>query len=691
MKGTAAHLLEFLEGARKRFIIPVYQRNYDWRKENCKQLFDDLVSLVKENKGTHFFGSIVSYAHSRDEVVLIDGQQRITTISLILIALINAMKKGEIISTDPRLSDIIEETYIVDKYRKDERKVRLKPFRDDCEAFDRLIYKSEDEYIPESKVTINYRYFYDRIVSAQELTADQLFDAIDSLEVIDIELEPEHGDNPQLIFESLNSTGLDLTESDKIRNYVLMNLPPVVQERYYDSYWNKIEKCCRNELDSFVRNYLTVKLGSIPTLKGIYPTFKNYTKKVNDIEGVLSDMLRYASSYKDIVTFNLRDSETNEIAKRLDLLDMTVAYPFLMAFWTYANEVQLDKSEVYKVFSCIETFIFRRLVCDLPTNALNKIFATLHGSVMKNKKDEDTYSSVMIYLLESKKLTSAFPKDEEFIAGFTSKNIYSMRAKNKAYIFERLENGSSKEKNDVVSNIEDGILTIEHIMPQTLNKGWKQVLGENWETIQEKWLHTISNLTLSGYNYSYSNRSFVEKKTMENGFEQSGLRLNQYIAKFDKWDETELEARKQKLSEMALKIWAYPETSFVPIQQEDDIVALSEDNDTCTSRKIQYFIFQDDKQDVNDWADMMWEMANRLFAINPSILYREAVNEKNVWFDTKSESKQFKKLAEGLYYCPSGSSTWNKMAILKNLFRLYQLEEDDLLFGLYPKKEESDK
>lgn len=691
MKGTAAHLLEFLEGARKRFIIPVYQRNYDWRKENCKQLFDDLVSLVKENKGTHFFGSIVSYAHSRDEVVLIDGQQRITTISLILIALINAMKKGEIISTDPRLSDIIEETYIVDKYRKDERKVRLKPFRDDCEAFDRLIYKSEDEYIPESKVTINYRYFYDRIVSAQELTADQLFDAIDSLEVIDIELEPEHGDNPQLIFESLNSTGLDLTESDKIRNYVLMNLPPVVQERYYDSYWNKIEKCCRNELDSFVRNYLTVKLGSIPTLKGIYPTFKNYTKKVNDIEGVLSDMLRYASSYKDIVTFNLRDSETNEIAKRLDLLDMTVAYPFLMAFWTYANEVQLDKSEVYKVFSCIETFIFRRLVCDLPTNALNKIFATLHGSVLKNKKDEDTYSSVMIYLLESKKLTSAFPKDEEFIAGFTSKNIYSMRAKNKAYIFERLENGSSKEKNDVVSNIVDGILTIEHIMPQTLNKGWKQVLGENWETIQEKWLHTISNLTLSGYNYSYSNRSFVEKKTMENGFEQSGLRLNQYIAKFDKWDETELEARKQKLSEMALKIWAYPETSFVPIQQEDDIVALSEDNDTCTSRKIQYFIFQDDKQDVNDWADMMWEMANRLFAINPSILYREAVNEKNVWFDTKSESKQFKKLAEGLYYCPSGSSTWNKMAILKNLFRLYQLEEDDLLFGLYPKKEESDK
>ena len=691
MKGTAAHLLEFLEGARKRFIIPVYQRNYDWKRENCKQLFDDLVSIIKEDKGTHFFGSIVSYAHSRDEVVLIDGQQRITTISLILIAMINAMKKGEIVPSDSRLSDIIEETYIVDKYRKDERKVRLKPFRDDCEAFDRLIYKEEAEYIPESKVTINYRYFYDRIVNTGELTPDELFQAIDSLEVIDIELEPEHGDNPQLIFESLNSTGLDLTEADKIRNFVLMNLPPEIQERYYDSYWNKIEKCCRNELDSFVRNYLTIKQGAIPTLKGIYPTFKTYTKTVNDIEKVLGDMLRYACAYQDIITFNLRDNETNEIAKRLDLLDMTVTYPFLMAFWTYANDVQLGKDEVYKVFSCVETFIFRRLMCDLPTNALNKIFATLHGIVLKNKKEEDTYSSVMTYILESMKLTSAFPKDDEFIAGFTSKNIYSMRAKNKEYIFERLENGSSKEKNDVVSNIEDGILTIEHIMPQTLNKGWKQALGDNWEAIQEKWLHTISNLTLSRYNYNYSNKSFVEKKTMENGFEQSGLRLNQYIAKFDKWGEEELEARKIKLSEMALKIWAYPITTFVPVQKEDDIVSLSEDNDTCTGRKIQYFIFQGDRQDVNDWADMMWEMVSKLFVMNPSILYREAANEKNVWFDTKQCSKHYKKLAEGLYYCPSSSSTWNKMAIMKNLFRLYQIDEDDLSFCLHPKKEDADK
>lgn len=686
MKGAASYLMKFLDGSQKRFIIPVYQRNYDWKKENCKQLFDDLVSVEKDGKETHFFGSIVSYAHSRDEVVLIDGQQRITTVSLILIAIVNALKKGAMSTKDDTLVFRIED-FLVDKYDRTERKFRLKPFRDDRVAFDSLIYKDEADYIHESKVTINYRYFYDRIVTNKELSVDELFHAVNCLEIIDIELEPQHGDNPQLIFESLNSTGLDLTESDKIRNFVLMNLEPAVQESYYDKYWNKIEKCSRDELDGFIRNYLTVKRGVIPTLKGIYPAFKAYTKSRGDIESVLQDMLVYACAYQDVVSFNIGDDDANEVAKRLDLLDMTVAYPFLMAFVAYAKETGMDDKEICKVFSCVETFIFRRLMCGLPTNVLNKIFATLHSSVLKNKRDTDTYSSVMIYLLESRKLSSAFPKDEEFINGFTTKNVYSMRAKNKEYIFERLENGFSKEKNDVVGNIEKGVLTIEHIMPQTLTTAWKQALGEDWEAIQEKWLHTISNLTLTGYNSNYSNKSYLEKKTMKNGFIDSGIRLNHFIAQFDKWDEEELGLRKAKLSEMALEIWEYPVTSFVPEQKEDDIVSLSEDNGIATNRDIQYFIFREERQDVSTWSDMMWEMANKLLAMNPAILYQEAADDKNVWFATTAVSKNYRKLADSLYYCPTSSSTWNKMSILKNLFRLYGIDEDDLSFGLLPKKE----
>lgn len=688
MKGSASHLLEFLEGSRKRFIIPVYQRNYDWKQENCKQLFDDLVQVIREKKQSHFFGSIVSYAHLRDEVVLIDGQQRITTVSLILIAMINAMKQGIMVSEDSNLVDILQDTYIIDKYRKEERKVRLKPFRDDCNAFDRLIFNKEEDYVADSKVTHNYHYFFDRITNLKELTMDELYRAIDSLEIIDIVLEPEHGDDPQLIFESLNSTGLDLTEADKIRNFILMGLKPDIQEKYYDDYWNKIENCTGSELDSFVRNYLTIETGVIPNIRNVYQAFKAYAKG-KDIQQLLGQMLTYATAYKKLTTFDLGDSEANEIAKRLDLLDMTVAYPFLMAFMIYASDTGIYEKELVPVLSCIESFIFRRLMCDLPTNALNKIFATLHKFVVKNKKEADTYSDVMIYYLETRKLSSAFPKDEEFLNGFTTKNIYAMRGKNKTYLFERLENGSSKEKNDIVGNIAEGILTIEHIMPQTLSPWWRQELGEKYETIHEKWLHTIANLTLTGYNSTYSNKSFPEKKTIENGFLQSGLRLNQYIAKFDQWTEKELEIRKKYLSDKALKIWTYPSTNFKPVKKEDDVVSLSEDNGVATGRKITSFLFKDTIYAVSDWAKMMWEMVQLLYAINPSLLYKEARSKKNVWFQT-TPAKHYQELAAGLYFCPSHSSTWNKMAILKNLFKIYQIDEDELAFGLAPVKENED-
>lgn len=683
MKGQPRRLVQFLEGADKRFVIPVYQRNYDWKSDNCIQLYNDLVNVVKGNKETHFFGSVVSYNYSRNEIVIIDGQQRITTVSLILIAMVNAMKKEICVPQDSSLCDRIMNEFIVDKYQKGERKVRLKPFRDDCEAFDRLIYKNEDEYLSSSKVTINYRFFYDKITKNRDLTMDELYRAIDSLEIIDIELEPSHGDDPQLIFESLNSTGLDLTESDKIRNFVLMNLLPTIQEKYYDTYWNKIERHCRKELDSFVRNYLTIKTSQIPTISGIYLAFKNYTKGINNIEDILKDMLIYAEAYEKITTFNLGNADINEVAKRLEKLDITVAYPFLMAFLVYAKEEEIRDEEILKVFSCIETFIFRRLMCGLPTNALNKIFATLHNSVIKNKTPENSYSEIMIFSLESRKASGAFPKDAEFITGFTTRNIYSMKGKNKDYIFDRLENGSSKEKIDISANIAKGILTIEHIMPQTLNTEWKEALGSNWEEIHEKWQHCIANLTLTGYNSKYSNRSFHDKKYMDDGFSKSGLRLNQYIATFDKWTEYELNTRNAKLSEMALKIWPYPKTSFAPPVNEGDTSSLADDTNAQTGRQIQYYEFFGDKIPVQSWADLLWKVVNTLFELEPTILYDVAKSD-NVWFLTETDDPDFHKLADGLYFCNSKSNTYNKIAILKNLFKLYKIDEDELTFILKP-------
>jgi len=683
MIGSASHLIEFLDGARKRFVIPVYQRNYDWKRENCKQLFDDLVNMIVKKKPSHFFGCIVSYNATGHEVVLIDGQQRITTVSLIMIAMVNAIKAGVVVPQDTMLVNRIED-YLVDKYSKENRKVRLKPFRSDCEAFDKLIYKSEEDYIAESKVTINYRYFYDRIINDKNITVDQLFEAIENLMIIEIELEPHRGDDPQLIFESLNSTGLDLTESDKIRNYILMGLPSDVQERYYDDYWNRIERMCNDDLDGFVRNYLTIKTGYIPNIRSIYSAFKEYirTNEITDIEFVLRDMLTYARVYKRIVTCAFESKKSNEIAHRLSILEFSVIHPFLMAYLVYADENELPDSETEIVLQTIETLIFRRISCDLPTNALNKIFSSLHNSVLKRKGANDSYSSVMIYLLENRRVSVILPRDDEFVNGFTTKNIYAMRGHYKEYIFERLENGSSKEVNDIVKNMKDGKLTIEHIMPQALTDEWRNDLGDNADAIHQIWLNTIANLTLTGYNSSYSNRSFKEKKSITNGFAESGLRLNQYIAKFDKWTEEEMELRKNELAKKALNIWTYPETCFIPKIDEDEMIELSEDNSVFTNREIIYFVFRGEKYPVKNWTDMMWKMALILLDICPEVLYSEAASEKNVWFYTYEYNTHYKKLADGLYYCPGNSSTWNKMAILKNLFRLAYIDEGNLSFCL---------
>ena len=513
---------------------------------------------------------------------------------------------------------------------------------------------------------------------------DELYTALESLEIIEILIEPDHGDDPQLIFESLNSTGLDLTESDKIRNFVLMGLPADVQEEYYNAYWSKIEKNCGDGLDNFVRDFLTIQTGTIANFKKIYAAFKSYHATSEGIESVLQNMTNYSKYYHQIHQNDLGNKTLNEIMYRLNLLDVTVAYPYLIAFLEYAQKEALSFEEVEKVFSCIEVYVFRRQICDYPSNALNKIFSSLHKSILKQKKEADTYSSVLIYFLESRTLSATFPKDDEFIQNFVTRNVYSMQKKNKFYLFERLENCSSKEKNDVYENLENKTYSIEHIMPQSLNADWKQALGEDHARIQEEWLYTIANLTLTAYNPNYSNKTFAEKKTMEHGFASSGLRLNQYIASFEKWTETELKLRKAHLIELAQNIWKYPETEFTPAEKDDEVVSLSEDY-RFTGRGIKAFTLLDTQYNVKDWVDAIVEIYKQLYFIDPSLLHAEANNPANVWITPKPVEGVCKKIAEGVYLC-TGSDTMTKVRLIKNLLLKYQLDEEDVTVILTPDK-----
>lgn len=279
MNGQAKPLVKFLDGSDTRFIIPVYQRNYDWKIENCRQIYDDLKKVIENERESHFFGSVVSVANTKgasSEMLIIDGQQRITTISLLFLAVVNLLKEGKITSEKPNLCEKIENTYLLDPYQPEEKKVKLKPIKDDQDAFLKL-FDTDEEYNHASNVTQNYLYFYNRILDG-ELTADELFTAVCSLVIIDISLDPQK-DDAQLIFESLNSTGLDLSEGDKIRNFVLMGKEPDKQEQFYNKYWNKIEKDTGYEVSDFVRYYLTVVLSKTPTIKEIYSVFKEYVEK----------------------------------------------------------------------------------------------------------------------------------------------------------------------------------------------------------------------------------------------------------------------------------------------------------------------------------------------------------------------------------------------------------------------------
>ncbi|NEW80773.1 MAG: DUF262 domain-containing protein [Mariniphaga sp.] len=681
MKGQDRFLTEFIDGARNRFIIPVYQRNYDWKKVNCTQLFNDLVKTAKCNKKSHFFGSVV-YASanngSRNDYLIIDGQQRLTSITLILAAIVNLIKEGTIVPQNQNLCKYIEETFLIDRYNPAERKMRLKLIKNDCNAFDNIILNKKDNFDHKSNVTTNYLYFYERI-QLKEITLEELSEALDKLKIIDIFLEKE--DEPQSIFESLNSTGLDLEESDKIRNYVLMGLDADRQEEYYENYWNPIEKLTNFKVSAFVRDYLSLKQGRIPVIDNVHPTFKEFIenpKAPMDVQKVLAEMVSYAKIYQEFTQATKYTPKVCTILKRLTQMDMSIINSFLMAFFKYAEDKNEQEDAYLKVLSTIESFIFRRMICSYGTNALNKIFCTLHKDVMKLKSENDNYSDVFIYILLNKKSSSKYPDDVEFKQALLTRNVYSMNSKNKMYLFNRFENRDSKEKVEVIKNMTEGTFSVEHIMPQTITEQWKRDLGPEYERIYNDWLNTLANLTLTGYNSKYKNRPFIEKRDIKDGFKDSNLRLNGYVSKCDKWGEDELKTRRSQLWLLATDLWKFSITTFEPIIQFPEVHPLDEDF-IFKGKIISSFTFMGIQYKVTAWSDMIVDVAKLIYEIDSTPLY-QLLEENSVDFSAKKETWN-RLIAEGLYIY-TANDTMTKIRILKKIFSKYEFDESDLEFGI---------
>lgn len=687
MNGNAQKLIKYLDGASKRFIIPVYQRNYDWKMEHCKQLYDDLVKIIRQNRKSHFFGSIVSVqseSGTMEEFLIIDGQQRLTTISLLLLAIYHLLSSGKMVSRDHQLTDKILKKYLIDEYEPEEKRIKLKPIKNDQKAFG-ILFDQDEEYIPDSNLTINYRYFYDRIQHG-ELDIDELFDAICKLEIINISLN--HEDNPQLIFESLNSTGLNLSEGDKIRNYILMGLPNDQQTKFYEKYWNRIESYTDYDVSSFVRDYLSIKQQSTPNMNSVYPTFKKYVEdaEVADIEPLLKDLLEYAKRYAFLIKGGHSDERLNSCIYRLNRLSTSVTRPFLMEVIRLSESGALTADELIEVFHFTESYLFRRAICDLPTNALNKIFLLLHREIIRFDGDESHYVEKFKYALLSKRERTRFPSDEEFAECMSTRNIYGMNPKNKLYLFERLENSETSETKDVWGHLDRGEYSIEHIMPQHLTAAWIVSLGDNYEAIHTNWLHRLANLTLTAYNSRYSNSPFAEKRDMPHGFKDSGLRINQWVGRKEQWGLPELEERDQLLKNTVIGIWPYPTSNYHPQKKQMDAIALDEDV-ILTGRVLSKYSFKGAEQPVASWADMYQQVITMLHSENKAVLTKLAVSQDpavdlSLHFSMSPTSFNSCRQIDTDLYVWTGTDTQYKINNLRKIFAIFDVPESELVFYL---------
>lgn len=574
MKAVDAHLLTLLK-ASSQFIVPIYQRLYSWQEAECAQLWSDIIRAGSNPKlGSHFTGSIVYVAKdqvtntSADPDLIIDGQQRVTTVTLILAALAERLEQNPPDQREPWdgfSPKKIRNRYLLNDDEDGDRQFKLILSQSDKQALTAILQGAGPAGGTVTRVTGNYEYFKAKL-GDPGLDLAVVCRGLDKLVVVDVKLE-RGADNPQLVFEAMNSTGKRLSQADLIRNYVLMDSPPKRQEKLYSAYWRPMELRFAgaedSRFDEFVRHYLTIKTGEIPRLADIYDAFKTHAAGFmnadDSIQSLVMELSDYARRYCAMALGTEHDTALRKAFTDLDQIKADVVYPFLLEVYTDYELGTLTRDDVLEILGIVTSYIFRRAVCRIPTNSLNKTFANFILSVHKDRYVE----SIKAHFLGLKSYR-AFPTDAEFLAALQTSDLYNFRRR--SYFFRLLENYGRKEH----VTIED--YTIEHIMPQNdnLSKEWQTALGDDWKAVQAQYLHTLGNLTLTGYNSEYSDRPFAKKRDMEGGFKDSPLRLNQGLGQLETWNAHEIRKRAAQLAQKALAIWTRPELPAEVLSRFDE-------------------------------------------------------------------------------------------------------------------------
>lgn len=605
MKADTIKFFEFLEQKKTIFNIPVYQRNYEWSSEQCVQLFNDVEKIIQDDfSAKHFLGTIV-YVDERGPKLskyfnIIDGQQRITSFMLFMKAIAD-------LTDDKNLYDEILDDYLLNPRSEENNKIKLRSVEKDRLVFRKIIEKQEVDEV--SKVSENFNLFISRIEDS-EYEPKEFFDALGMVEIVYIELNGnDESENPQVIFESINSTGLSLTASDLIRNFLLMGIDHETQNRLYKDYWTKIEeRIPTNQISTFIRFYLTLKFGVTVTERRIYEEYKRFFNNNHYTpETAIKELENYSKYYFWLNNEIIPRTKINERIKRINLLKATVVYPYLMKILKLGDDQIYTWDEVDEVFEIVETYLFRRSITDKRTNVLNKMFAALSRDISEtNEKDR------LVVELTNKKGTQIFPRDAEFVNSFKTDALYNRKNNLVKLILMMLELYRTKEPINFES------IQVEHIMPQTLTNDWK-VSVKNAHDVQIKYGDTIGNLTLTGYNAELSNKLFSEKSKM---YQQSNITLTRELAnEYDMWDASTIEDRAERLSKEALEIWKFP----VQTQMEEQSSVAGEhylDEDVIiTGSKPKLLSIEEKDYKVDSWKkvlisflDYVWEIDSQTFA-----------------------------------------------------------------------------
>lgn len=553
MKAIEVPVTKFLQKTQQ-FLIPIYQRTYSWTEKQCEQLWDDIIIAATNDTPSHFLGSVVYVEEGLYQVsdvpqlLVIDGQQRLATLTLLFAAFAKAVdEKGSNETNSKKISNY----FLFNSEETGEKRYKLILTQSDRDTLRAII---ENRPIPEKyskNLVNNFEYFEDNIAKSK-WDLDTIYRGISKLILVDISLD-RNNDDAQRIFESLNSTGLALSQTDLIRNYILMDLERDMQEKIYTDFWHPMEESFGDsqEFDDFIRDYLTIKTGQISNIRDVYSSFKEYAHPPSQkIEKLISDISYFAGFYTRLIFENEPDTELNQMIHNINALKSDVAYPFLLEVYVdYDNKI-ISRDDILEIFGMVESYVFRRAICNIPTNSLNKTFAGLADQIEKSQYMESLRATFC--LMGSYR---RFPTDSEFADSFALKDVYNTTRLRK-HLLDRLENHGRKER----VNIDE--YTIEHILPQNnnLSQEWRDELGPDWKEIREKYLHTPGNLTLTGYNPELGDRSFLEKRDMEGGFADSPIRLNSDLARLEGWGKSEILERSKALGKKSLDVWRYPHT-----------------------------------------------------------------------------------------------------------------------------------